>query len=158
MSKEKKDTKGTYDKKLYAACKYMTEHREEFKIFDKLPKEENVNAEIEEEYVSSGDLHNKFWAQYMFIIGKGKFECTESAPKGSDIMPTIDVESLSDKTLAEMLVISYHYTQHFIGDNKSRIMLNYRVFSVDLDKQIPMLNYLTESIFTEYVKKLAHWI
>ena len=175
MSEEKKSSEKSYYSKLYDVCKYLIEHVEElnekyieeFKAYSKENSEEisiysflskNEYNEQSFYYKNKGenlsDLHNGLKAQYSFMIGKGKIKCDNISPKGSEIMPIIDEKFLDDKTVAEMLVITYQ----FINRHDKSTQMNRKVFSINLDKQVPMMDYLIKKILPHsIIDELKRW-
>lgn len=179
MSEGNKNTKRTYYPKLYAACKYMIEHKEElnkkykkdFKKFFKNSLKKELDKisiysilSMNEDNKSSiyyknqveviSDLHNELKTQYSFFMGSGIIKGDNISPKGSEIMPIINQNSVDDKTVAEMLVITYQ----FINNDDKSIQMNRKVFSINLDKKVLMMDYLIKKILPHsIIKELRRW-
>lgn len=77
--------KQEYIPKLYAACKYMKDNKEDFEglIYDfKLSNEVEVST-----------MHNELISPFNFLIGKRK-EPNKNLAKGSEITLSIDLENI----------------------------------------------------------------
>lgn len=141
----------SYYKKLYDACNYIIDYTKEFEdyaIYD------FVTYEIKQN--SRGDvalkLHNRLLAQFKFLIGEGEIKLSQTDPKGTEIVPKIDYQSLKKRELAKMLAI----TDHFI--NGEGMHMNYQMSKINVGKTIPIMDYLVERIISpaEY-NNIGQW-
>lgn len=145
------NTNKKFSSKLYAACKYIIENIDEFKEFAIY---EHVTSETLQEDNIISDLHNKLWAQYNFLIGERQSESKEAGPKGSEIMPKINVETLKTEILAKMLVITDNYAN---GEGKDGRKMNQHMFGVNIDKGFELINYLVEKILPDNIDALEQF-
>lgn len=140
-----------YYKELYVACNYIIDPIETFKdyvIYDFVTyeKEQNYRGEV------ALKLHNRFLAQFKFLIGESENKFSHIDPKGAEIMPKIDYQSLNTIKLAKMLAI----TDHFINEDSMHI--NYQMSKINVDKTIPIMDYLVEQIIsTDEYNKFGQW-
>lgn len=144
---------------LYKVCCYLIEHIEKYKEFAIYEYKDQCNL-VEEGILTKNEvimtLHNRLLAQFKFLIGEGENRPNQIDPKGSEIVPKIDYQSLKEKNLAKMLVI----TDNFINkdDNENRMRVNYQMFKINVDKTIPMMDYLIEQIFPlNELSELGQW-
>lgn len=131
----------SYNDKVYDACNYIIDHMESFKDYtiyeDVKDRKRRYNRGEIGLY-----LHNRFFSQFKFLIGEGDNKPSQTDPKGTEIVPRIDYQSLNTIRLAKMLAI----TDHII--NEYRIKLNYQMFRINVDKTIPIMDYLIEQIIS----------
>lgn len=142
----------SYNDKLYDTCNYMIDHIEEFKdceIYEGVTcrKARNSRGEI------VLYLHNRFLAQFKFLIGEGGNKPIQTDPKGTDIAPKIHYQLLDQKTLAVMLAI----TDNFIYHNDSGKKLNQQVYKIDIEKKAEIMDFLIEKIMPEKIVELEQF-
>lgn len=139
----------SYYKELYDACNYIMDHIEEFKdyeIYKEVTCEKRQNSRREDAL----NLHNRFLAQFKFLIGEGGNKPNQTDPKGTDIAPKIHYQLLNQKTLAEMLAI----TDNFMKNNDSGKKLNQQVFKINIEKKAEIMDLLIEKIMPEKIVEL----
>lgn len=135
-----------YYQELYAACNYIIDHIEAFKDYE-IYSFVIYEMRPEKDQIRGGEgvalkLHNRLLAQFKFLIGEGENKRSQTDPKGTEIVPKIDYQLLKTIKLAKMLAI----TDHFI--NKYNMNLNYQMFKINVDKTVPMMDYLIEQIMS----------
>ena len=47
------------------------------------------------------NLHNRLLAQFKFLIGEGENKPNQTDPKGSEIVPKMDYQSLNEKKISQ---------------------------------------------------------
>lgn len=126
-----------YIPKLYAACKYMKDNKEDFKdflIYDSLNDTDAIN------------IHNRLLDLFNFLIGD-KRNSNKNSAKGSEITLSIDISNIENKDLAEILAV-YHncLDQCYIKRNVTQSKI-----TVNIEKSTDIWDYLISQISPDVI-------
>jgi len=153
------EKKGKYYKKLYSACGYMIEHSKEYRdepacrlINEVLTRKvkrkgKNNNYETPTKDECTMNLHNRLLVAYEILIGKVEKPEKDNTTKGVQVYPDVDFTGVSEATLVDMLLLVYRFMfkENDVSEIK-RKKLRQELFSVNVDKDKPILSYLADTI------------
>lgn len=132
----------TYNDKLHETCDFMNKNREQFK--DYAIYKDKLEFQRDNQIIY---LHNALITQFNFLTGKSDVKIDETFPKGTDVMPVLNLEELPVEKLAHFLASFYEMTRK-----------NQKIFEIrmhlDIDKDTSYLNPLIEEFNRNIIEKM----